>query len=137
MNLYLLLPLILGLFVIGNLSSSFAEIESVDCETGITVSSPGFYGPSSRYIEGLMNTIPDIKNQLAKIDVRGKRVINMEMESSLLFHICRIIGYRAGTICPMISNPNSSDEIADYESVIEQAITIGLNAMLELGDIDD
>jgi chitinase len=29
-NLYLLLPLILGLFVIGNLSSSFAEIESVD-----------------------------------------------------------------------------------------------------------
>ena len=30
MNLYLLLPLILGVFVIGNLSSSFAEIESVD-----------------------------------------------------------------------------------------------------------
>ena len=30
MNLYLLLPLILGVLVIGNLSSSFADIESVD-----------------------------------------------------------------------------------------------------------
>ena len=30
MNLYLLLPLILGVLVLGNLSSSFAEIESVD-----------------------------------------------------------------------------------------------------------
>ncbi len=30
MNLYILLPLILGVFVIGNISSSFAEIESVD-----------------------------------------------------------------------------------------------------------
>ena len=30
MNLYLLLPLILAVFAFGNLSSSFAEIESVD-----------------------------------------------------------------------------------------------------------
>ena len=30
MNLYLLLPLILGVFIVGNVSSSFAEIESVD-----------------------------------------------------------------------------------------------------------
>ncbi|MBL7017702.1 MAG: hypothetical protein ISR81_02170 [Nitrosopumilus sp.] len=30
MNLYLLLPLILAVFAFGNLSSSFAEIESID-----------------------------------------------------------------------------------------------------------
>ena len=30
MNLYLLLPLVFGVLLIGNLSSSFAEIESVD-----------------------------------------------------------------------------------------------------------
>ena len=56
----------------------------------------------------------------------------MEMESSLLFHMCGTIGYRAGTICPMISNPNFSDEIVDYEKVIEEAISVGLDAMLEL-----
>ena len=110
-----------------------AKMEAADFETGITVSSPGFYGPSSRFIEGFRNTIPDIKNQLAQLNVEGHRVINMEMESSLLFHLCSSIGYRAGTICPMISNPNSSDEIVDYETVIEEAITIGLNAMFELG----
>ncbi|NNF01012.1 MAG: hypothetical protein HKN25_18490 [Pyrinomonadaceae bacterium] len=114
-----------------------SEREVCDFETGITVSSPGFYGPSSRNIEGFTNTIPDIKGQLAGLNIQGKRVINMEMESSLLFHLCGIIGYRASTICPMISNPGSSDEIVDYESAIEQAITIGLNAMLDLNSDHD
>jgi uridine phosphorylase len=36
---------------------------------GITVSSPGFYGPSSRYIDGLKNTVPDIKGSLSKLMV--------------------------------------------------------------------
>lgn len=109
-----------------------AKASGVEFETGITVSAPGFYGASSRYIEGLTNTIPDIKDQLATLEVAGQRVINMEMESSLLFHLCGQMGYRAGTVCPMISNPKSSDAIVDYESLIENAITIGLNAMLDL-----
>ena len=109
-----------------------ARKNSAHFETGITVSSPGFYGPSSRFIEGLQNTVPDIKNQLAKLNVEGRKIINMEMESSLLFHMCGAVGYRAGTICPMISNPNFSDEIVDYEKVIEEAISVGLDAMLKL-----
>ena len=109
-----------------------ARSEGAEFQTGITVSSPGFYAASSRFVEGFTNTIPDIKHQLAGLNVKGLKVINMEMESSLLFHMCRSIGYRAGTICPIISNPDSSDEIVDYEAIIEKAITIGLNAMFEL-----
>ncbi|MDG1167280.1 MAG: nucleoside phosphorylase, partial [Candidatus Thioglobus sp.] len=71
----------------------------VEYEVGITSSSPGFYGPSSRYIEGLKNTFPDIKGSLSKINIDGLRVLNMEMESSLFFHLCAQMGYRAGTIC--------------------------------------
>lgn len=109
-----------------------AKKENAEFEVGITVSSPGFYGPSSRLIEGLTNTIPDIKHQLAKLNVNGQRVVNMEMESSLLFHLCGQMGYKSGTICPIISNPDKSDSLVDYDGLIEKAITIGLEAMIEL-----
>ena len=106
----------------------------VEFETGITVSSPGFYGPSSRYIEGLNNTLSDIKGSLSSLNIDGLKVHNMEMESSLFFHLCSQLGYRAGTICTVISGPNDSDSIIDYEAAIGNTIRIGLNALMELND---
>ena len=111
-----------------------AEAHGVKFETGITVSSPGFYGPSSRYIEGLNNTLPDIKGSLSSLNIDGLKVHNMEMESSLFFHLCSQLGYRAGTICTVISGPNDSDSIIDYEAAIGNTIKIGLNALMELND---
>jgi len=98
--------------------------------SGITISSPGFYGPSGRYIEGLKNTVPDIKLKLAALQVGPHQAINMEMESSLIFHLGHQLGLRCGTICPIISNPSKSDQIIDYQRCIEQTIEAGLKAML-------
>lgn len=101
-------------------------------EKGITASTPGFYGPSARFIEGLHNTIPQIKQQISRLQVGNKQVINMEMESSILFHICRQLGYLAGTICPIISNPFSSAEVIDYNKHVKDAIQIALNTLKSL-----
>jgi len=109
-----------------------AEAADAPHTSGITVTSPGFYGPSSRYIEGLVNTVPDIKGTLAELSVGGRRVVNMEMESSLLFHLAGALGHRAGTICPAISQPGTPDAIVDYDATIESAIRIALAAMVEL-----
>ena len=111
-----------------------AKTCGVEFATGITVSSPGFYGPSSRYIEGLNNTLPDIKGSLSKLNIDGLKAHNMEMESSLLFHLCTQLGYHAGTICTVISGPDDSDSIIDYELAIGNTIKIGLKALEELKD---
>ena len=101
--------------------------------SGITASSPGFYGPSSRYIDGLVNTVPGHQgNPGAELSVDGRRILNMEMESSLLFHLAGALGHRAGTICPAISQPGNPDAIVDYGAAIESAIGIALAAMSEL-----
>ena len=99
---------------------------------GITVSSPGFYGPSSRYIDGLKNTVPDIKGSLSKLNIDGLKVLNMEMESSLLFHLCSQMGYHAGTICTVISTSKDSDAVVNYDHAIASTIEIGLKALVEL-----
>jgi len=100
--------------------------------TGITVSAPGFFGPSSRYIEGLTNTVPDIKGTLAGLSVGKHRVLNMEMESSLLFHLAGALGHRAGTICPAISESSSAATPIDYGAYVEAAIDTALAAMVDL-----
>ena len=109
-----------------------AKNHNVAFEVGITVSSPGFYGPSSRFVDGLKNTLPNIKGSLSKLNIDGLQVLNMEMESSLLFHLCSQIGYRSGTICTVISAPTESDTIIDYDVAIGNTIDIGLKALVEL-----
>lgn len=114
-----------------------AKAAGVEFVTGITAATPGFYGPSSRYIEGLANTIPSIKTELAALRVGSERVVNMEMESSLLFHLGAHLGCEVGTICPIISRPTASTAILDYGATIDTAIGIGLSAMCQLNGIED
>jgi len=111
-----------------------ATNHNVIFEAGITVSSPGFYGPSSRFVDGLKNTLPNIKGSLSKLNIEGLQVLNMEMESSLFFHLCSQMGYRAGTICTVISAPTKSDSIIDYDVAIGNTIDIGLKALVELNE---
>ena len=107
-----------------------AEAAGVAHTTGITASSPGFFGPGSRYIEGLRNTVSDIKGMLASLDVGGRRVVNMEMESSLLFHLAGALGHRAGTICPIIGQPGRPDAVVDYGAAVETAIDVAMEVMM-------
>jgi len=99
---------------------------------GITASASGFFAPQGREIPGLKITIPKLQEHLATLEVDGLRVVNFEMESSLLFHLARQMGYRCGTVCPILANRPAGTFLADYGPAVERAIQSGLNAMLEL-----
>ena len=120
--------------VVGALADRAAAL-NIDHVTGITAATPGFYGASGRYIEGLVNTVPDIKTQLSALQVGEHRVVNMEMESSLLFHVAGHLGCPAGTICPIISKPTASTAILDYSASVDRAINIALDAMCRLNNV--
>lgn len=112
-----------------------AEAVHADHVVGITAATPGFYGASGRFIDGLRNTVPDIKNKLAALRVDELKVVNMEMESSLLFHMAAYLGCPVGTICPIISKPTASTAILDYAASVDLAISIALIAMCRLNGV--
>ena len=97
--------------------------------TGVTVTAPGFFGPSGRHLDGVTNSVGTIKARLGRIELHGLKVLNMEMESSLLFHLAALLGVRAGTICPTISGPSSHGAVLDSAPLVAQAIDIALAAM--------
>ena len=109
-----------------------AHNQQVSYQTGITVSAPGFYGPSGRFIEGLSNTIPHIKAALATLKYQELQIINMEMESSLLFHLGHELGINVASICVIISNPFRHEIIKDHTEAIDQAIEIALHSLVKI-----
>jgi uridine phosphorylase len=109
-----------------------AVAPEIPAVTGFTVATPGFYGASGRRMEGLQLSVPGIKDVSAELRVAGQRVINFEMESSLIFHLAQGLNWRAGTICPIISNPKTQGTCVDYKPYVNAAIDIAIQAMLEL-----
>lgn len=99
---------------------------------GITATASGFFGPQGREIPGIGITVPRLQEHLATLNVDGHRIVNFEMESSLLFHLARQMGYRAGAICPIIANRPKGTFLTDYGEAVERTIETGLDAMLEL-----
>lgn len=107
-----------------------ADAAGLTTLVGVTGTLPGFYAPSGRFIQRLAATVPDIKERLGGVRADDLRLLNYEMESSLLFLLAGQLGHRAGTICPIISTPGEHGRVIDYAPVVEQAIDAGLNALL-------
>ncbi len=100
---------------------------------GITSSASGFYAPQGRRIGKLGKIlIPDLQEILAGININGKKVINNEMESSIMFRIFgEKLKYRVGTICAVLANRNKKEVVdpKEYTNSVCRAIIAGLRAM--------
>jgi len=106
--------------------------------SGITISAPGFYVPQGRKIGRLSQiAFPDIQNIIAKVNIHGLRVINNEMESSIMFRIFgELLHYQVGTICAVLANRKTGEIVTpqEYHESIDRCIRAGLNAMKILNE---
>ncbi len=72
---------------------------NVPFHVGLTATAPGFYGAQGRKVEGLPLRKPKLLDELTEM-----KVLNFEMESSTLFTLSSLQGWRAGTICHAVWN---------------------------------
>ncbi|MDP2855721.1 MAG: hypothetical protein Q8N90_01205 [bacterium] len=100
---------------------------------GITASTPGFYNPQGRQIGRLpYGPFNNIQNILASFQCFALKIINIEMESAIMFRILsEILQYRAGTICAVLANRATGEIVSpeEYEASIDRCIQAGLEAM--------
>ena len=105
--------------------------------SGITVASPGFYAPQGRTIGRLKTPAEKIQEIYAslvfELGSERMRIINNEMESSILNRISNILGYRSGVIATVLANRNKGEFISkeEYRRGVEDAITVALEAIVE------
>jgi len=70
---------------------------------GITITSTGFYGPQDRRLR--LDTLGDgFIEQLASFQYEGKQITNLEMETSGIYGLSKLLGHRAVSMNCMLAN---------------------------------
>lgn len=95
---------------------------------GITATAPGFYAPQGRHIR-IAPTLPDLNENLAAFEWDGLKVTNLEMETSAIYGLSRIMGHNALTVCLIIANRADGTFLNDYHSLMHDAIVKMLDCL--------
>lgn len=102
------------------------RIAKTDMIRGITISSPGFYGPQGRELR-MKLAFPDLNKKIENFEYKGKKVTNYEMESSAIAGLAAIMGHEAMTVCVIIANRMLKQYSKDYHPAIKKLIQIILD----------
>lgn len=94
--------------------------------SGITLSSPGFYGPQGRMLR-LPVIDPQLNDRMTSFNYGGLRITNYEMESSALFGLASLLGHRAISICAVIANRMTGEFVKDHKGVVKKLIKFTLD----------
>ena len=100
-----------------NLSGLFGD----EFVRGITATAPGFYGPQGRQVR-LDVAVPNLIDRLQKFEFDGKKIQNLEMETSALFGLSKLLGHHALTICVAIANRHHHGFNPDYKTAIKMLV---------------
>ncbi|MFW5821473.1 MAG: nucleoside phosphorylase [Bacteroidota bacterium] len=103
----------------------FEILNNKDVFSGITLSSPGFYGPQGRRLR-LPVTDPRLNDKMHNFRYDGMRITNYEMESSALFGLSALLGHHAVSICAVIANRITREFVKDHKAVIRELIEFTL-----------
>jgi len=92
-----------------------------DMIKGITISTPGFYGPQGRYIR-IPLADPKLNEKIISFDYQGEKITNFEMESSALAGLALLLGHKAMTVCCIIAGRVDKNMNTEYKGSMEKLI---------------
>lgn len=112
-------------------SEKLIDAFSASTVKGMTISSPGFYGPQGRVVrQGLA-----MKNMLVDIEsfrYGDWKITNFEMESSAIAGFAKHLGHEAITVCCAIANRYLKDVNTDYKPKVKELIVLVLDVLSTL-----
>lgn len=92
-----------------------------DMVAGITASAPGFFGPQGRQVRAQLQ-YPDLSSKIDSFRYGDKRITNLEMETSALYGMGKILGHNMLTVCCVIANRITHDFSKDYHPALDKLI---------------
>lgn len=104
-------------------SRQLIDTVAFDMPKVITATAPGFYGPQGRNIR-IAPSVKDLNERLASFEWDGTKVVNLEMETSAIYGLSRIMGHNALTICQVIANRATGKFINEYHEKMSEALTM-------------
>jgi uridine phosphorylase len=95
---------------------------------GITITSPGFYGPQSRLLRYKLN-FPELIFWMGGFKYKGFKILNFEMETSALYGLANVLGHKALTVDLVVANRVFNKFSADYHEKMRTLVIRVLNTI--------
>lgn len=99
-----------------------------DLHYGITLTSTGFYGPQGRTLR-LKPSIDNFIEDLSKLHFGAHRVTNLEMETSGIYGLGRLLGHKCLSVNAILANRQALTFSKDSKAIVEKAILLTLEKL--------
>lgn len=97
---------------------------------GITATAGGFYGPQGRVLR-LAIQDSGLNHKIDSFDYQGIKITNLEMETSAIYGLSKLLGHRAVSMNAIIANRVNLTFSKDPYKAIEKLIVYTLNKLTE------
>ncbi|UAM99287.1 nucleoside phosphorylase [Polaribacter litorisediminis] len=89
--------------VISNGDTLANKMASKKVYQGITATAGGFYGPQGRVLR-LAIQDPNLNHKIDSFNFNGNKITNLEMETSAIYGLCKLLGHNAVSMNAIIAN---------------------------------
>ena len=113
----------------GGLSGApLKKLASDKIHLGMTITAGGFYGPQGRVLR-LPVQDPDLNNKIDSFNYKGIRITNLEMETSAIYGLSKLLGHHACSMNAIIANRANGTFSKNPDKVIANLINYTLDKM--------
>ncbi len=99
--------------------------------SGITGTAGGFFGPQGRVLR-LALSDPDMNKKMDSFEYNGVRMSNLEMETSAIYGLSKLLGHNACSMNAIIANRANMTFSEDPYKPVDGLIEYTLNKFLEI-----
>ena len=114
--------------LIENSNKLAKKLSSDKVFTGITATAGGFYGPQGRVLR-LPLQDAEINSKIDSFNFNGNRITNLEMETSAIYGLAKLLGHEAVSMNAIIANRATGAFSKDYKKVVTELIEYTLNKL--------
>ncbi|PVH26548.1 nucleoside phosphorylase [Sphingobacterium corticibacter] len=111
---------------VGKANESLVERYAYDLYKGITVTAPGFYGPQGRKVR-TQEAAPRFIEVAGSLDLAGRHITNLEMETAGIYALSNMFGHRAISINAIVASRVDARFSEQPQAVIQRAILLVLD----------
>lgn len=115
--------------IVSNSKELEAKISSEKVFKGMTATAGGFYGPQGRVLRLALQDA-DLNSKIDSFNFNGTRVTNLEMETSAIYGLSKLLGHHACSMNAIIANRANGTFSENPKKVVEDLIQYTLDKLV-------
>jgi uridine phosphorylase len=116
--------------IVSNSNELASKITSKKVYEGITATAGGFYGPQGRVLR-LELQDAELNNKIDSFNFNGMKITNLEMETSAIYGLSKLLGHNAVSMNAIIANRATGTFSENPDKIVTDLIEYTLQKLVE------